>query len=87
MKRISATEAARGFADLINRVRYQGERFEVVRNGEIVAAIVPTVPARALTAGELSELLKNLPPLDAGFAADMQAARRDVSSVDRERFR
>lgn len=77
MKKISATDAARGFAELINRVRYQGEQFEVVRNGEAVARIVPTAPARA-TAADLDDLLGNLPPLDPGFARDLMAARDSV---------
>ncbi|HEX9697440.1 MAG TPA: type II toxin-antitoxin system prevent-host-death family antitoxin [Actinomycetota bacterium] len=84
MKKISATDAARGFADLINRVRYQGEQYEVVRNGETVARILPTAPARAITASELTELLRNLPPLDPGFADDLEAARGDVSGSGRE---
>lgn len=71
MKRISATDAARGFAEVINRVRYQGEHFEIVRNGEAVARIVPTVPSRAVTASQLTELVRNLPPLDEDFAADL----------------
>ncbi|MGH2830358.1 MAG: type II toxin-antitoxin system Phd/YefM family antitoxin [Actinomycetota bacterium] len=71
MRRISATDAARGFAEVINRVRYQGEQFEIVRNGEAVARIVPTVPSRAVTAAQLTDLVRNLPPLDEGFAADL----------------
>lgn len=71
MQPISATDAARGFADLVNRVRYQGERFEVVRNGEPVARIVPATPPRGLTARELLDLLRTLPPADAAFEADL----------------
>ncbi|HVL90632.1 MAG TPA: type II toxin-antitoxin system prevent-host-death family antitoxin [Actinomycetota bacterium] len=85
MKQISATDAARGFADLINRVRYQGETYEVVRNGETVARIAPTVSARALTAAEMDDLLRNLPPLDAAFGKDVAVAR-DASRSDRERI-
>lgn len=86
MKQISATDAARGFADLINRVRYQGEAYEVVRNGETVARITPTVPSRALTAADMDDLLRNLPPLDAAFAKDLAANRADAFASERERF-
>ncbi len=82
MKKISSTDAARGFADVINRVRYQGEQYEIVRNGEAVARIVPTVLARALTAGELTALIRNLPPLDAGFGHDLLAARKAKTGSD-----
>ena len=44
------TEAARNFADCINRVRYQGTSFILHKNGVAVARIVPE--ARATDAAE-----------------------------------
>lgn len=46
MNRIFATHAVRNFSELINRVRYQGESFEIERGNEVIAdvtsrAIVP----------------------------------------------
>ena len=38
---ITVTEAARNFADCINRARYQGTTFELQKNGLPVARIVP----------------------------------------------
>jgi prevent-host-death family protein len=38
---ISVTEAARNFADCINRVRYQNVTFVLLKNGTPVARIVP----------------------------------------------
>ena len=38
---ISVTEAARRFADCVNRVRYQGISFVLHKNGVPVARIVP----------------------------------------------
>ena len=40
---ISVTDAARNFADCINRVRYQGMTFVLHKNGVAVARIVPEV--------------------------------------------
>jgi prevent-host-death family protein len=40
-KAISVTEAARNFADCINRARYQGTTFVLHKNGVPVARIVP----------------------------------------------
>jgi antitoxin (DNA-binding transcriptional repressor) of toxin-antitoxin stability system len=40
-KAISVTEAARNFADCINRVHYQGASFVLHKNGSPVARIVP----------------------------------------------
>jgi prevent-host-death family protein len=40
-KAISVTEAARNFADCVNRARYQGVTFVLHKNGVPVARIVP----------------------------------------------
>jgi prevent-host-death family protein len=40
-KVITVTEAARNFADCVNRVRYQGTTFVLHKNGVPVARIVP----------------------------------------------
>ena len=60
---ISVTEAARNFADCVNRVRYQNLTFVLLKNGTPVARLVPeqkkscTVPvvAEALRKVDLSE--------------------------------
>jgi antitoxin (DNA-binding transcriptional repressor) of toxin-antitoxin stability system len=41
MKEITATEAARGFAELLDAVEHDGESFLVRRNGQAVARIGP----------------------------------------------
>jgi antitoxin (DNA-binding transcriptional repressor) of toxin-antitoxin stability system len=38
---ISVTEAARNFADCVNRVRYQSMTFVLLKNGAPVARLVP----------------------------------------------
>jgi antitoxin (DNA-binding transcriptional repressor) of toxin-antitoxin stability system len=40
-KKVSVTEAARNFADCINRAHYQNVTFVLLRNGSPVARIVP----------------------------------------------
>ena len=39
--KITATDLAKSLSDVLNRVRYRGERFLVERNGEPVAAVLP----------------------------------------------
>jgi prevent-host-death family protein len=75
--RVSATEAARNLSDLLNRVRYRGERFTVVRSGEDVAEIVPATRSGAVTLGELRRVLAQLPPPDAGFVDDLARIRSE----------
>ncbi len=57
---ISATDAARRFSEVVNRVRYRNETFVVKRGGEPVCEIVP-VRTTAFTGRELAELLRSLP--------------------------
>ena len=41
MSEVSATDAARHFADLLDAVEHQGERFTIVRRGRAVAHLEP----------------------------------------------
>lgn len=60
---ISATEAARSFSELMNRIRYRGESFVVERGGKRVCEIVPVVPQH-FSGRQLAELLRTLPKPD-----------------------
>jgi prevent-host-death family protein len=48
MRRLTATDAARRFSEVLDAVEMHGESFLVVRRGQAVARIEP---ARAATAG------------------------------------
>ena len=71
---ISATDAARRWSDLLNRVRYRGETFDIVRNGEVVARLGPGL--RPATALDLIDVLARH-ARDRSFADDLQ----DVQSL------
>ncbi len=45
MKKIGATQLARGLGDVLGRIRYRGESFLVERNGVLVARIGPVNPS------------------------------------------
>jgi antitoxin (DNA-binding transcriptional repressor) of toxin-antitoxin stability system len=76
MTRMTATDAARGFSDVLNRVA-AGEEVEVLRNGAPVAVIGPP-RARLVPAAALRDLLERAPGVDGGFAKDVRAARAAV---------
>jgi antitoxin (DNA-binding transcriptional repressor) of toxin-antitoxin stability system len=57
-KPISVTEAARNFADCINRAHYQGATFILHKNGVPVARIVPE-DRKPVTGFELAATLRN----------------------------
>jgi antitoxin (DNA-binding transcriptional repressor) of toxin-antitoxin stability system len=76
MSRMSATEAARSFSKLLNRVA-AGEEVEVIRSGAPVAVIGPP-KARLVSAARLRELLASAPSPDEEFARDVRRAREAV---------
>jgi antitoxin (DNA-binding transcriptional repressor) of toxin-antitoxin stability system len=65
-RKISATEAARSFSDVVSRVRYQGEEFIVEKGGEAVCRISPVEGGRSArsTIGDFLRLLEELPAVD-----------------------
>ncbi len=77
---LSATQAARTFSDLLNRVRYRGEVFVIERGGEPVCEISPVKPPR-FTGADLLALLRSLPKPDAGFWDAVEEATRQESGV------
>lgn len=76
MTQITATEAARTFSDVLNRVA-AGEEFEITRSGAPVAAI-SRPRARLLSAAGFRELLASAPSPDEDFGRDVRAMRDDV---------
>ena len=74
-ERISATAAARSFSDLLNRVRYKGDSFVIVRNGEEVGLLEPVSSPRPKTLNELLDHLAEIGPPDEDFARDLEEIR------------
>lgn len=55
MPDITATDAARNFADLLDAIEHRGERFTIVRRGKAVAQLEPTAGGRG---AEVKSLLR-----------------------------
>jgi antitoxin (DNA-binding transcriptional repressor) of toxin-antitoxin stability system len=54
---LTVTEASRNFADCINRARYQGSTFILLKGGAPVARITP-VPRQSKTGAESAVVLR-----------------------------
>ncbi|MHB8218584.1 MAG: type II toxin-antitoxin system prevent-host-death family antitoxin [Candidatus Sulfotelmatobacter sp.] len=75
---ISVTDAARNFADCVNRVRYQNVTFVLLKNGTPVARLVPE-RKKAGSVRKLAAALREfeLSPEEAkAWNHDLRAARR-----------
>ena len=80
MARLTATDAARSFSDLLNRVA-AGEEIEIVRNGATVALLGP--PKRRLLSPEaFRELMASAPSVDSKFVTDLRRIRAEAGAPE-----
>lgn len=70
--KITATQFARSLSDILNRVRYRGEQFEILRNGEAVAILKPADPRASRTVRDFVEDILSRPTGDPSFADDLE---------------
>ncbi len=75
---MTATEAARSFSDVLNRVA-SGEVVEVTRSGAPVA-VIAAPRARTISAERFRALMASAPRPDDAFAAEVRAARDSVGA-------
>lgn len=80
MPEISATEASRHFADLLDAVEHRGESFVIVRRGRVIAQLEP---AHATSGARTKEVLRRH-RIDASWSDDLAALRSQL--VAEERF-
>jgi len=79
MAEVTATEAARSFADLLDAVEHRGEHFTVVRRGKAVARLSPMNEGHG---SEVKEVLRRHAP-DRRWREDLAALRSMVELEDR----
>ena len=80
--RITVTEAARNFADCVNRVHYQNVTFVLLKNGRPLARLVPE-NEKVCTGCDLADALAkaNLPENEARtWHRDLRTARKRVKA-------
>jgi antitoxin (DNA-binding transcriptional repressor) of toxin-antitoxin stability system len=84
-KKISATDAARSFSEVVARVRYRGEEFVVEKGGEAVCRISPVGPAPGGTStlGDLLQMLRELPAVDDEYRKTVRAVVRKQGKLPR----
>ncbi|MGH8884581.1 MAG: type II toxin-antitoxin system Phd/YefM family antitoxin [Egibacteraceae bacterium] len=78
MADVSATEAARNFADLLDAVE-RGERFTIIRRGKAVAHLEPPHHGRG---SDVKSVLRAHRP-DPGWASDLAETRRLLTVEER----
>ena len=79
MPEVSATEAARNFADILDAVEHRGEHFTVVRRGKAIARLEPARPGLGADAKAMLRRHRR----DRGWAEDLAATRRLLEIEER----
>ena len=77
---ISATEAARTFSELLDRVCYRGESFVIERGGEPVCEMSHVKPLR-FTGSDFAALLESLPKPDSSYWDAVEDATRQAPTI------
>lgn len=75
---ITVTDAVRNFSELLNCIRYRGERYTILKGGKPAATIGPaegSVKERKLS--DLKDIIPNLPRLE----DDGDAFARDIAKA------
>jgi prevent-host-death family protein len=80
MARLTATEAARSFSEVLNRAT-AGEEIEITRSGATVAVIGPP-RARMLSAERFRELMRSAPGVDHDFVNDLREIRSEAGPME-----
>lgn len=79
MPDITATDAARNFADLLDAIEHRGEHFTIVRRGKAIAHLEPM--NRGLGVDVRALLSRHRP--DSGWIGDLREVRALVEIDDR----
>ena len=79
MTEISATDAARNFADLLDAVEHRGERITIVRRGKAVALLEPVLNGRG---SDVKTMLRRH-IVDSKWRADLTAVRELITVEER----
>lgn len=73
---IAATEAAKTFGSLVDRVRESGAIYQVESRGQVVAEIAP--PRRRFTGADLRELFRRIGPAPAELVQAIEETRAEA---------
>jgi prevent-host-death family protein len=77
MSEITATDASKRFADMLDAVEHRGESFTVVRRGRAIALVTPAHPS---TLGQVREFVRAHAP-DPDWERDLAEIRRGAGDA------
>ena len=79
MTEVTATEASRRFADLLDGVEHRGERYTIVRRGRVIARLEPAAP----TTGAAVKSMLRRHHVDSQWADELAELRSVLRAEER----
>ena len=79
MRRLTATEAARRFSNVLDEVEHDGDMFLVERRGRVIASLAPAAAA----AGRSVKALLRSQPADKRWPEDLAQLRAGLVAEER----
>jgi antitoxin (DNA-binding transcriptional repressor) of toxin-antitoxin stability system len=79
VRRLTATEAARSFSNLLDKVEHDGETFLVERHGRVIASVSPAAAAT----GRVVKQALLARPVDDAWSDDLAQVRAGLAPEER----
>ncbi|PCJ22799.1 MAG: antitoxin [Rickettsiales bacterium] len=77
-KLITVTDMIRSFSDIVARVYYKGEIFDIKKGHNIVARLSPAKTRATIGISELNNFFKEAPHLDSDDAEDFENTLKET---------
>lgn len=84
-KLITATDLVRSFSDIVGRVYYKRETFDIKKGANIVARLSPVKIAFTVSIKDLNKFFHNVPHLDQGDIKEFTKTVSDLKSLKNTR--
>ena len=80
-KLITVTEVSRSLSDIVNRVYYMGESYDIKKGVNIVARLLPAKSKTSIRVEELNNFFENLSQLDQHDIEDFEKSIKESRSI------
>ncbi len=81
-KLITVTDMIRSFSDIVGRVYYNGEIFDIKKGSNIVARLSPTKKKSTIAIADLNGFFKMSPHLNKDDSEDFEKGIKGVKSLN-----
>jgi antitoxin (DNA-binding transcriptional repressor) of toxin-antitoxin stability system len=77
-KLVSVTDVVRSFSDIVSRVYYKGETFDIKKGANIVARLSPAKPKSTIAVADLNNFFREIPKLDVEDSKEFEKTIKEM---------